>query len=68
MALGKNHTDLGALVAAIARSPIVVQPGGPSGQEGSARRLPVEFDALDVAILDWLAREGARVGRRFARM
>ena len=44
------------LVAVIAHSQIVVA--------ASAKRLPDGFDALDVAILEWIAAEGHRLGRR----
>jgi hypothetical protein len=48
------------LIAAIARSPIVVaQP---------AARFPAGFDEVDVAILDWIAAEGRRIGRGFVLM
>jgi len=49
-----------ALTAAIARSPIVVARPAPS--------FPAGFDAADVAILEWIAAEGRRIGRNFALM
>jgi hypothetical protein len=58
-----DGTDLATLVAAIARSPIVVtRPAAP------APRLPVGYDGVDVAVLDWIAAEGRRIGRSLARM
>ncbi len=58
-----DATDLATLVAAITRSPIVVaRPAAP------ARRLPVGYDSVDVAVLDWIAAEGRRIGRSLARM
>ncbi len=49
-----------ALVEAIADSPIVVAR--------PAARFPAGFEAVDVAILDWIAAEGRRVGRGYALM
>jgi hypothetical protein len=58
-----DGTDLATLVAAIARSPIVVaRPAAP------APRLPAGFDEVDLAVLDWIAAEGRRIGRSLARM
>jgi hypothetical protein len=58
-----DATDLATLVAAIARSPIVVARAA-----APAPSLPVGYDGVDVAILDWIAAEGRRIGRGFARM
>jgi hypothetical protein len=58
-----DGTDLATLVAAIARSPIIV-----AGPAAPAPRLPVGYDGVDVAVLDWIAAEGRRIGRSFARM
>jgi hypothetical protein len=57
-----DYTDLETIVAAIARSPIVV------ANLALHRRLPAGFDAVDVAILDWIAAEGRRAGQNFIRM
>ena len=62
-----DHHDLepATLVAVIARSQIVV----PCRESGSRlSRLPAGFDAVDVAILDWIAAEGRRAGRSFISM
>jgi hypothetical protein len=59
----QDWPNLDTLKAAIACSPIVV-----SEPVGHARRLPAGFDCVDVAILDWIAAEGRRIGRGFARM
>lgn len=48
------------LVAAIARSSIVAACAAP--------RFPTGFEAVDVAILEWIAAEGRRIGRGFALM
>jgi hypothetical protein len=57
--IGLNDLKLAMLVAAIARSQIVVrQPAKP------ARPLPAGFETVDVAILEWIAAEGRRAGRR----
>ena len=45
----------------IARSQIVVADRTPR------RRLPAGFDDVDIAILDWIAAEGRRVGRSLVR-
>lgn len=58
-----DGTDLATLVVVIARSPIVV-----ARRAASAPRLPVGYDGVDVAILDWIAAEGRRIGRSLARM
>jgi hypothetical protein len=50
--------DLHTLVAAIARSQIVV-----AAAPAQTSRFPVGFDAIDIAILEWIAREGRRRGR-----
>jgi hypothetical protein len=64
MTLPRNepYTDLETLAAVIARSPIVV------AQPALRRRLPDGFDAVDVAILDWIAAEGRRTGRALVRL
>jgi len=59
-----NHPDLqpATLVAVIGHSQIVVP------KRLSAIRLPAGFDAIDLAILDWIAAEGRRAGRSFISM
>jgi hypothetical protein len=57
-----NH-DLRALVATIARSQIVV-----AATPAEASRFPAGFDAVDLAILEWIAREGRSAGRALLRM
>jgi hypothetical protein len=57
-----NYPDLDMLAAVIAHSQIVVE------RAGRTRPLPVGFDDVDVAILDWIAAEGRRAGRRLVRM
>jgi len=62
MSSDEQYIDLETLAAVIARSQIMVAtPCAP-------RHLPAGFDEVDVAILDWIAAEGRRSGRRFARM
>jgi hypothetical protein len=59
--IGPIEVNLAVLVAAIARSQIVVpQPARP------ARSLPDSFEAVDLAILEWIAAEGRRAGARLA--
>ena len=56
---GPNDLKLAMLVAAIAQSPVVV------GQPPRAvRPLPAGFEAVDLAVLEWIAAEGRRAGRR----
>ena len=59
---GESADALAALVAAIAHSPIVVKT------QHARPRLPRGFDAVDAAILDWIAGEGRRAGRFMVRM
>jgi hypothetical protein len=47
----------------IARSQIVV--ADPALRERLPQRLPSGFDEVDVAVLDWIAAEGRRAGRRY---
>jgi len=62
MATIEQRPDLETLAFAIARSPIVV------AQTVARRRLPDGFEDVDVAILDWIAREGRRVSRSLLRI
>jgi hypothetical protein len=57
-----QHTDLKTLAAAMACSQIVV------ARRRSRRRLPAGFDAVDVAILEWIAAESRRAGSAVVRM
>lgn len=58
---GPNDLNLATLAAVIAQSPIIVrQPAMP------ARPLPAGFEAVDLAILEWIAAEGRHAGRRLA--
>ncbi len=58
----EQYTDLETLAAVIARSQIlIVAPP-------ARRRLPAGFDAVDAAILDWIAAESRRASGSFARM
>ena len=58
--IDQDRVTLEMLAATIAHSQIVVA--------APAKRLPDGFDDVDVAILDWIAAEGRRVGRSFVRM
>lgn len=58
---GPTVSDLATLRAVIAHSQIYVL-----GLPGSVRALPPGFGAADVAILEWIAAEGRRAGRRLA--
>lgn len=62
-------TYLGTLVATIAHSQIVVAASGRDSRLVAERRsLPAGFDDVDVAVLEWIAAEGRRVGRGLARV
>ena len=58
-----NCPDLATLAAVIGHSPIIVALP-------TARRacLPAAFDERDIAILEWIAAEGRRIGRGYALM
>jgi hypothetical protein len=56
----ERNTDLCTLVAAIARSPICIHLSG--------SRLPAGFDAIDIAILDWIASQARASRRAYAQM
>jgi hypothetical protein len=58
----QHRLEPATLAAVIAHSQIVVP------RRESATRLPAGFDAVDVAILDWIAAEGRRAGRSFLSM
>ena len=60
LSIDQVRVTLEMLVATIAHSPIVVA--------GAAKRLPDGFDDVDIAILDWIAVEGHRLGHSFLRM
>ncbi len=54
----QNRRTLETVTALIARSQIVV-----AAPAKSAALFPAGFDEVDVAILDWIATEGRRLGR-----
>jgi hypothetical protein len=60
---GPTISDLATLGAVIAHSQIYV-PFSPA----RARPLPPGFDEADLAILEWIAAEGRRAGRRVEMM
>ena len=62
----EQRPDVETLAAAIARSEIVV--ARVVAQPVTRLRLPAGFEEVDIAILDWIAREGRRVGRSLVRM
>ena len=61
-----TYCGLDRIVAVIGRSPIVVSHVCSSAARLAA--LPDHFDKVDLAILDWLAAEGRRIGRHVVRM
>jgi hypothetical protein len=56
-----QRPDLGTLAAVIARSPIIVE------RATAHCRLPAGFEAVDVAILGWIAAEARRLNQRYFR-
>lgn len=58
-----NYPDLATLAAVIARSQITLPAEAPD-----SAHLPAGFDEVDIAILEWIAAEGRRAGRAYARM
>lgn len=64
---GAARVAVATLVALIAASPIVVTANS-TGTATSQRDVPAGFDAIDIAILDWIVAEGHRAGRRLLRM
>ena len=68
MNIGTEFPDLGTLAAVIARSQIVVAAlvmDRPLLRDD--RQLPAGFGDVDIAVLEWIAAEGRRVGSRLAR-
>jgi hypothetical protein len=63
-----SYCGLDRIIAVIARSPIVIS--GLCSAEPGARlaALPDHFDEVDLAILEWIAAEGRRIGRNVARI
>jgi hypothetical protein len=59
----QNGLTPATLAAVVAHSQIVL-----AAAEKPAARLPAGFDAVDLAILDWIAAEGRRAGRSLFRM
>lgn len=57
-----DRSLLQAILAIIGRSPIAVARPAP------AFDLPDGFTEVDVAVLDWIAAEGRRLGRGYARL
>jgi hypothetical protein len=58
--VGSDHSLLQAILAMIGRSPIAVAR--------PAVDLPLGFTEVDVAVLDWIATEGRRIGRGYTRV
>ena len=58
----EQYTDLETLAAVIARSQILIAVPHPR------RLLPAGFDAVDIAVLNWIAAEVRRASDSFARM
>ena len=58
--VSRDHSLLEAILALIGRSPInVAKP---------VVTLPAGFTEVDAAVLEWIAAEGRRIGRGYARL
>ncbi len=69
MDIGTEFSDLGTLAAVIAHSQIVVAAAAATADRPPLREhspLPDGFGEVDVAVLEWIAAEGRRVGRGLA--
>jgi hypothetical protein len=67
--IGTEFSDLGTLVDVVARSPIAFSATAVDRSPiRDHRPLPSGFDEVDVAVLEWIAAEGRRVGRRLGRI
>jgi hypothetical protein len=60
---GREYSTIETLATVIEHSQIVVVQRG-----NAAPRLPAGFDDLDIAVLDWIATEGRRLGRGLLQM
>ena len=70
MATGTNSPNidtLAAVFALMAHSQIVVAERAGKGAAKS-QSLPAGFDDVDIAILEWIAAEGRRLGHGIARL
>ncbi len=60
VSMRRYYFTIEALAAMIARSPIVIA--------SRAVQFPAGYDDVDVAVLEWIAAEGRRIGRSFPLM
>lgn len=65
---GTEFSALGVIIAVIAHSQIVVAPAAHYRPLADHPPLPPGFGEVDVAVLEWIAAEGRRVGRAIARL
>ena len=61
-----DYPDIDTIATVIAHSQIVVTQATREAAAGSP--LPAGFDEVDVAILEWIAAEGRRLGQVVARL
>ena len=66
MNFGTDFADLGTLIAVVAHSQIVVAMPAADCRFADHRALPEGFGDVDVAMLEWIAAEGRRLGRQIA--
>jgi hypothetical protein len=66
--IGTEFSDLGTLAVVIAHSQIVVAATATDRRQVPEHRLlPAGFGDVDVGVLEWIAAEGRRAGRKLAR-
>jgi hypothetical protein len=63
-----TYCGLNRILAVIARSSIVVSHVCSAEPGARLAALPDHFDKVDLAILDWIAAEGRRIGCNVARI
>ena len=69
MDIGREFSDLGTLAAVVAHSQIIVALTAADDRRVAENgTLPDGFGDVDVAVLQWIAAEGRRVGRELARV
>jgi hypothetical protein len=64
MAISGKYADLSSNIAAVERSQITI--GGVSAWPARLRRrfdLPADFEAVDIAVLDWIVAKGLGAAR-----
>lgn len=69
MTTGSSYPDIETIALFIAHSQIVLAaPADETAGTAKSRSLPAGFGEVDIAILEWIAAEGRRLGRVVARI